>query len=37
MLKRVLMVLERNFEDSGLRLIVRGAKPRIKQIVNSMS
>tara|TARA_B100001248_G_scaffold250957_1_gene225581 strand:+ start:1864 stop:3126 length:1263 start_codon:yes stop_codon:yes gene_type:complete len=30
------MVLERNFEDSGLRLIVRGAKPRIKQIVNSV-
>ena len=30
------MVLERNFEDSGIRLIVRGAKPRIKQIVNSI-
>ena len=29
------MVLERNFEDSGIRLIVRGAKPRIKKIVNS--
>ena len=30
-------VLERNFEDTVLRLKVRGAKPRIKQIVNSMS
>ena len=30
-------VLERNFEQSVLRLTVRGAKPRIKQIVNSMS
>jgi len=30
------LVLERNFEDNGLRLRVRGAKPRIKQIVNSV-
>ena len=29
-------VLERNFEDTVLRLKVRGAKPRIKQIVNSV-
>ena len=30
------LVLERNFEDNGLRIRVRGAKPRIKQIVNSV-
>ena len=30
-------VLERNFEDHIVRLKVRGAKPRIKQIINSMS
>ena len=30
-------VLERNFEDHIVRLKVRGAKPRIKQIINSVS
>ena len=30
-------VLERNFEDHIVRLKVRGAKPRIKQIMNSVS
>ena len=30
-------VLERNFEDHTVRLKVRGAKPRIKQIINSVS
>ena len=30
-------VLERNFEDDVVRLTVRGAKPRIKQIINSIS
>ena len=30
-------VLERNFEDHIVRLKVRGAKPRIKQIINSMT
>jgi len=30
-------VLERNFEDEIVRLKVRGAKPRIKQIINSVN
>ena len=30
-------VLERNFEDRIVRLKVRGAKPRIKHIINSMT
>ena len=30
-------VLERNFEDHIVRLKVRGAKPRIKQIINSVN
>ena len=30
-------VLERNFEDKIVRLKVRGAKPRIKQIINSVN
>mgnify|MGYP001464553247 FL=1 len=30
-------VLEKNFEDHMVRLKVRGAKPRIKQIINSVS
>ena len=30
-------VLERNFEDHIVRLKVRGAKPRIEQIINSMT
>ena len=30
-------VLERNFEDNIVRLKVRGAKPRIKQIINSVN
>ena len=30
-------VLERNFEDDIIKLKVRGAKPRIKQIINNMS
>ena len=30
-------VLERNFEDHIVRLKIRGAKPRIKQIMNSMT
>ena len=30
-------VLEKNFEDHIVRLKVRGAKPRIKQIINSVN
>ena len=30
-------VLERNFEDHIVRLKIRGAKPRIKQIINSVN
>ena len=30
-------VLERSFGDNALRLTVRGSKPRIKQIINSVS
>ncbi len=30
-------VLERNFEDDIVKLTVRGAKPRIKQIINSVN
>ena len=29
-------VLERNFEENTVRLTVRGAKPRIKQIISSV-
>ena len=29
-------VLQRNFEENAVRLTVRGAKPRIKQIINSV-
>ena len=29
-------VLQRNFEENAVRLTVRGAKPRIKQIISSV-